>query len=133
MAQIEKQTYTIDASGRILGRLAVGAANFLRGKDQPSYLPYLDRGNTVIVFNVEKLRVTGGKMKQKIYYRHSGYLGGLKKRTLEELFEKNSCEVLKKAVYGMLPDNKLRDKMIRRLKIYKGEAPAFKTNLDINE
>ena len=123
--KIEKQIYTIDASERILGRLAVEAANFLRGKNQPSYLPYLDRGNRVVVFNAEKLRVTGEKMKKKIYYRHSGYLGGLKKQTLEELFEKNPCEVLKKAVYGMLPNNKLRDKMIRRLKIYKGEISTF--------
>jgi large subunit ribosomal protein L13 len=126
MIKIEKKTYNIDASGKILGRLAAEAANFLRGKDQPSYLPYLDRGNGVVVFNVEKLRVTGRKMKQKIYFRHSGYLGGLKKQTLEELFKKNPCEVLRKAVYGMLPNNKLRDKMIRRLKIYKGEPPISK-------
>jgi large subunit ribosomal protein L13 len=121
-AEKEKNTRTINADGQILGRLAVQIANFLRGKNQPSYLPYLDPGNKVIVFNVEKLRVSGAKIDQKIYYRHSGYLGGLKEQTLGELFEKDPCEVLRKAVYGMLPKNKLRDKMIKRLKIYRGEA-----------
>ncbi|MBI4836832.1 MAG: 50S ribosomal protein L13 [Candidatus Portnoybacteria bacterium] len=124
MAKVKGQIYTFDASGKILGRVAVEIANFLRGKNQPNYLPYLDCGNAAIVFNAEKLQVTGRKMRHKIYFRHSGYLGGLKEQSLEELFKKNPCEVLRKAVYGMLPDNKLRDKMIRRLKIYKSEVAA---------
>ncbi|OGZ33709.1 MAG: 50S ribosomal protein L13 [Candidatus Portnoybacteria bacterium RIFCSPLOWO2_12_FULL_39_9] len=113
--------HTIDASGKILGRLAVEAAVLLRGKNKPDFTPRLDTDNEITVINTDKIRVTGRKLKQKIYYRHSGYPGGIRARRLEEMLEKDSREVVRKAVYGMLPKNKLRDRMIKRLKLYKGE------------
>jgi large subunit ribosomal protein L13 len=113
--------HTIDATNKILGRLATEVAILLRGKNKPNFAPHLDIGDEVTVINTDKIKVTGQKMKQKIYYRHSGYPGGLKVRRLEEMMEKDSREVVRKAVYGMLPKNKLRDKIIKRLKLYKGE------------
>jgi len=117
---MERKIHTIDATNKVLGRLAVEIALLLRGKEKPDFAPYKDIGDTVIVKNVDKLKFTGRKTKQKKYYRHSGYLGGLKEITLEKLFEKNPEEVLEKAVFGMLPKNKLREKMIKRLKYAKG-------------
>lgn len=114
-------TYTIDATNKILGRLAVEAANLLRGKNKSSFVPYLDTGDEVIIINTDKIKVTGQKLKQKIYYRHSGYPGGMKSIELERALEKDSCEVIRKAIYGMLPKNKLRDKFINKLKLYKKE------------
>ncbi len=113
--------HTIDATDKILGRLAVEIANLLRGKNKPSFVPYLDQGDEVIVVNTDKIKVTGRKMKQKIYYHHSGYPGGIKETRLEEAMEKDSGQVIRRAVYGMLPKNKLRDKIIKKLKLYKGE------------
>ena len=118
---VEKKEYQIDASGKILGRLAQGVAVFLRGKNRSGFLPYLEPKNIVKVFNVEKIKVTGKKMKQKIYYRHSGYPGGLKEENLEALFKRDSRIVLREAVYGMLPKNRLRDRIIKNLEIFKGE------------
>ena len=109
----------IDAKNQILGRLASRVASLLRGKHRPDFVPYLDMAEKIVVFNTDKLKVTGKKMKQKIYYHHSGYPGGLKQRKLEELFQKDSREVFRRAVYGMLPKNKLRKKIIKRLKIEK--------------
>lgn len=112
--------HTIDAANKILGRLAVEVAILLRGKNKPNFAPYLaDIGERVVVFNTDKLKVSGKKLKQKIYYRHSGYPGGIKSRRLDEMIEKDSRKVVRGAVYGMLPKNKLRDKIIRRLKLYK--------------
>jgi len=116
------QKHKIDATNKILGRLATEVANLLRGKLKPSFVPYLDVGDEVVVINTDKIKVTGRKMKQKIYYRHSGYPGGIKATKLEEALKKDSREVVRKAVYGMLPKNKLRDKIINKLKLYKGEA-----------
>jgi large subunit ribosomal protein L13 len=113
---------TIDATNKILGRLAVEVANLLRGKNKTDFVPYLDKGDEVVIINTDKIKVTGRKLKQKIYYRHSGYPGGLKETRLEEALEKDSREVVRKAIYGMLPKNKLRDKIIKKLKLYKGEA-----------
>ena len=113
---MERKTHTIDAAGRILGRLASEIAVLLRGKDKTDFAPYKDIGDIIIVKNVDKLKFTGKKMEQKKYYRHSGYPGGLKEVSLGKLFEKNSAEVFKKAVWGMLPKSKLRAKMIKRLK-----------------
>ncbi len=113
--------HTIDATNKILGRLAVEAANLLRGKNKSSFVPYLDTGDEVIIINTDKIKVTGQKLKQKIYYRHSGYPGGIKSIELERALEKDSCEVIRKAIYGMLPKNKLRDKFINKLKLYKKE------------
>lgn len=114
-------THTIDAKNKILGRLAVEAALLLRGKQEADYVPYLDKGNKVIVINTDKIKVSGRKLGQKKYYRHSGYPGGIKEEKLEELLAKDSCEVVRRAVYGMLPKNKLRSRMIRRLELYRGE------------
>ncbi len=113
---MERKTHTIDATGRILGRLASEIAVLLRGKDKTDFALYKDMGDIVIVKNIAQLKFTGKKMEQKKYYRHSGYPGGLKEISLGKLFEKNSAQVFKKAVWGMLPKNKLRAKMIKRLK-----------------
>lgn len=113
---MERKTQTIDATDKSLGRLASEIVNLLRGKDKPDFLPSADRGDFVIVKNVEKLRLTGKKLKEKRYFRHSGYPGGLKEIKLETLFKENPQEVLRKAVWGMLPKNKLRKKIIKRLK-----------------
>lgn len=115
---MESKTYTIDASGKVLGRLAVEIADLLRGKNRSDFLPYLDQYNCVTVFNTNKVKITGKKLKQKLYYRHTGYTGHLKVKKMDDLFEKDSAELLKKTVYGMLPKNKLRDRFIKRLKCY---------------
>lgn len=113
--------HTIDAKNKILGRLAVEVANLLRGKSKPSFAPYLSKGDKVTVINTDKIKVSGQKLKSKIYWRHSGYPGGIKQITLERAMEKDSREVLRRAVYGMLPRNKLRNRIIKNLKLYKGE------------
>lgn len=118
---VEKKEYQIDAAGKILGRLAVQVAVWLRGKDLANFLPYLTPSNTVVVFNTDRIKVTGQKMKQKIYHRHSGYPGGLKSESLDKLLARDSREVVRLAVYGMLPKNRTRDKTIRNLKLYKGK------------
>jgi len=113
---MERKTHTIDATNKVLGRLATEIAVLLRGKNKPDFAPYKDRGDFIVVKNIDKIKVTGKKLEQKIYYRHTGYLGGLKKTPLKKLFKKDPAEVLKKAVFGMLPKNKLRAKQIKRLK-----------------
>ncbi|OGZ32781.1 MAG: 50S ribosomal protein L13 [Candidatus Portnoybacteria bacterium RBG_13_40_8] len=110
--------YKIDASDKILGRLASQIAVILRGKNSPEFAPYKLSINKVIVFNTSKIVVTGKKYENKEYIRHSGYLGGIKITKFKDLFEKNPNEVFKKAVYRMLPKNKLRDKTIKNLKLY---------------
>ncbi len=111
--------HQIDAKGKILGRLATEIAQLLRGKSKPEFALHKDVGDTVIVKNVDQIKVSGKKEKNKFYYRHSGYLGSLKKETFEEALAKDPAKVLKKAVYGMMPPNKLRAKQIKRLKIEK--------------
>lgn len=115
--KIKRKTYTIDAANQVLGRLAVKIAILLRGKNKPDFLPNKDVGDFVVVKNVDKIRITGKKSENKIYYHHSGYPGGLKKVPFKKLFEKNPGEVLRKAVFGMLPKNRLRARQIKRLKI----------------
>jgi len=118
---MERKTHTIDATGKVLGRLASEIAILLRGKHKPNFVPYKDMGDFVNVKNVNKLKFTGKKIEQKKYYRHSRYWGGLKEISLKNFFAegypRGPAEVLKKAVYRMLPKNKLRAKMIKRLKI----------------
>lgn len=116
---IKGKTYTIDASNKILGRLATEIVVLLRGKNEPSFTPNIDSKNSVIVMNTSKIKITGKKAELKKYYWYSGYPGGIKEITYEELFKKDSNKVLEKAVYGMLPRNKLRAKMMRRLKLFK--------------
>jgi len=119
MATIKRDTYTIDAAGKILGRLATKIAILLRGKHRPDFVPNQDVGDFVVVKNVDKIKFTGKKMEQKKYYRHSGYIGSLKEIPLKKIFERDPGKVLKMAVFGMLPKNKLRSKQIKRLKIEK--------------
>jgi len=111
-----RKTHTIDATNKVLGRLASKIAVLLRGKHKPDFFPYKDMGDFVIVKNVDELKITGRKLEQKKYFRHSEYLGSGKETLLKDLFEKRPAEVLKRAVWGMLPKNKLRAKMIKRLK-----------------
>ena len=113
----QRKTHKIDAEGRILGRLATEIAHKLRGKHKPVFAPNIDAGDFVEVSNIKKIRFSGQKLGQKKYFRYSGYPGGLKTESLEILFKKNPAEVLRRAVYQMLPDNKLRKGMIKRLRI----------------
>jgi large subunit ribosomal protein L13 len=115
--KIERKTHTIDAAGKVLGRLATEISVLLRGKNNPNFLPRLDMGDFVVVKNIDKIKITGRKLDNKIYYRHSGFLGHLKKTTMRKLIEKKPGEPLRQAVLGMLPKNKLRAKQIKRLKI----------------
>lgn len=117
--KVKRENRIIDANNRILGRLAVEIAYFLQGKHRPDFVPYHDKGDFVIVKNASKIKLTGKKTESKIYYHHSGYMGGLKKIPFKKVFEKDPCEILKKAVWGMLPKNKLREQRIKRLKIKK--------------
>ncbi len=114
---MERKTHTIDATNKVFGRLATEIAVLLRGKNKPGFVLNKDMGDFIVVKNADKIKITGKKFEQKIYYHHTGYLGGLKKVPLKKLFEKNPAEILKKAVFGMLPKNKLRAKQIKRLKI----------------
>ena len=118
--EIERRWYLVDAEGKTLGRLATQIADTLRGKTKPQYTPHVDTGDFVVVVNAEKIHVTGNKLDQKIYYRHSGYPGGLKERTLREQLDRRPTEVLRKAVKGMLPKNRLAAKQLNKLKIYAG-------------
>jgi len=118
------KTYKIDATDKKLGRLASEIASILRGKNRADFLPYKLSDNKVIVFNTAKIVVTGKKFEDKIYYRHSGYPGGIKEINFKDLFEKDPNEPLRKAIYGMLPKNKLRDKMLKNLKLYAKEETS---------
>jgi len=117
---IEREWYVVDAQGKTLGRLASEIAKILRGKHKPVYVPHLDCGDFVIVVNAEKVRVTGKKLDQKFYYRHSGYPGGLKSISLRDQLQKHPTRVLEAAVRGMLPKNRLGRAMMKKLKIYAG-------------
>jgi large subunit ribosomal protein L13 len=119
-ANRERNWLVVDASGRTLGRLATQIADALRGKRKPEYTPHCDVGDFVIVVNAEKISVTGNKREQKLYHRHSGYPGGLKTRTLDDMLERRPQEVIRLAVKGMLPRNRLARQQLRKLKIYAG-------------
>lgn len=121
MEKINRKKYMIDASDQILGRLATQIAMILRGKNKANFSYRQDTGDAVEVINIEKIKVSGEKMQKKIYYRHSGWIGNLKSVTMEKLFAKNPAKILKLAIYGMLPKNKLRDKMMSRLIIKEGK------------
>ena len=110
----------VDASGQTLGRLATQIADTLRGKRKPTYTPHIDTGDFVVVVNAEKIRVTGNKLADKRYYRHSGYPGGLKSRTLQEMLDRRPEEVIRLAVKGMLPRNRIARKQLTKLKVYAG-------------
>ena len=114
---LQRQTHTIDASDQRLGRLAVQVATLLRGKSKVDFAPHKDGGDFVVVQNIKNMQFSGDKVDQKKYYRHSGYPGGLKEKSLGVLFQERPAEVLRKAVRGMIPANKLRDKQLKRLKV----------------
>ena len=116
----ERNWLVVDAEGQTLGRLATQIADALRGKRKPEYTPHVDTGDFVVVINAEKITVTGSKRTEKIYYRHSGYPGGIKSRTLNEMLERRPEEVIRKAVKGMLPKNRLARKQLTKLKVYTG-------------
>ena len=116
----QRDWYVVDAEGRTLGRLATQIAETLRGKHKPEYTPHIDTGDFVIVINAEKIAVTGNKLRDKRYWRHSGYPGGIRSRTLAEMLERRPEEVIRKAVRGMLPRNRLARKQLTKLKIYAG-------------
>jgi large subunit ribosomal protein L13 len=116
----ERNWLLVDATGQTLGRLATQIADVLRGKRKPSYTPHIDTGDFVVVVNAEKISVTGNKLRDKRYYRHSGYPGGLRSRTLAEMLDRRPEEVLRLAVKGMLPRNRLARKQLTKLKIYAG-------------
>ncbi|ELV07428.1 50S ribosomal protein L13 [Wohlfahrtiimonas chitiniclastica] len=119
-ADVVREWYVIDAEGKTLGRLAAEIAKRLRGKHKAEYTPHVDTGDYIVVVNAEKVRVTGNKMKQKIYYKHTGYVGHLKQTSLEKMLENNPERVLEFAVKGMLPKNVLGRDMFRKLKIFVG-------------
>ena len=118
--EVERKWYVIDADGRTLGRLATEAASILRGKRKPIYTPHIDTGDYVIVINAEKVEVTGKKRKEKIYKRHSGYPGGLKEITFENMQEKHPDEIIRHAIKGMMPKGRLGRQMFKKLKVFAG-------------
>jgi large subunit ribosomal protein L13 len=118
--EVERQWFVIDAEGQTLGRLSSKIATLLRGKHKPIYSPSVDCGDYVVVINADKIHVTGQRMDQKVYYRHSGYMGGLKEITLRRQMETRPERVIQAAVRGMLPKNALGRKIIRKLKVYAG-------------
>ncbi|MGH7411989.1 MAG: 50S ribosomal protein L13 [Candidatus Methylomirabilis sp.] len=120
--EIDRRWHLIDASGRVLGRLATEVAVLLCGKHKPMFSPHLDAGDFVVVINAERVVLTGKKLKDKVYHRHSGYPGGLKTTTAEQMLKKHPTRVVEYAVRGMLPKTKLGDALFRKLKVYAGAA-----------
>ena len=116
----QRKWHVIDAKGAVLGRLAAQAANILRGKNKPIYTPHLDAGDFVVVINAEKVKVTGKKMEEKVYYSHSQYPGGIKAEVLKDLLVREPEEAIRRAVWGMIPKNKLGRRVFKKLKVYCG-------------
>lgn len=125
-ADIKREWHVIDASGKVLGRLATQIAGLLMGKHKPVFCRHLDVGDYVVVINAEQVRVTGNKMKQKLYYHHSGYPGGLKTITLERVMQTQPTRVIEHAVKGMLPHTRLRASMMKRLRIFAGDEHPYR-------
>ncbi len=119
---ITRDWYLVDAENQVLGRVATQIANVLRGKNKPTYAPSVDTGDFVIVVNAEKIALTGNKLSDKTYYSHSGYPGGIKSISAGKLLEKKAEDVIRKAVKGMLPKNKLASQMLKKLKVYVGST-----------
>ena len=122
--KIERKWYVVDAEGQTLGRLAAEVAKVLRGKNKPEFTPHIDTGDNVIVINAEKIKVTGKKLDQKVYYHHSDYVGGMKETTLREMMAKKPEQVIELAVKGMLPKGPLGRTMIKKLHVYAGPEHA---------
>ena len=124
-SDIKREWHIIDASDKVLGRLATQIAVLLMGKHKPIFSRHLDTGDFVVVINAEKIRVTGNKTKQKLYHRHSGYPGGLKSISLERMMQTHPTRVIEHAVKGMLPHTRLRAKMMKKLRVYVGDAHPY--------
>lgn len=118
--EIDRKWWLIDADGKVLGRLATQVADLLRGKKKPTFVDFLDSGDFVVVINAAKIQVSGKKLEQKKYYSHTGYPGGIKEKNLKELMEQKPEDVIRKAVWGMLPKNKLNRAIHKKLKVYAG-------------
>ena len=124
-SDIRREWHLVDASDKVLGRLSTQIASLLMGKHKPLFCRHLDVGDYVVVINAEKVRVTGNKARQKFYYRHSGYPGGLKSVSLERMMQTHPTRVIEYAVKGMLPHNRLQDRMMKRLRIFTGDAHPY--------
>ncbi|MGC9325486.1 MAG: 50S ribosomal protein L13 [Desulfomonilia bacterium] len=118
--EVTRQWFVVNAEDKVLGRLAADVASILRGKTKPEYTPHTDVGDFVVIVNAEKVKLTGNKWSQKMYYRHSGYMGGLKEKTAREILNQKPEEIIKHAVKGMLPKNSLGRAMFKKLKVYAG-------------
>ena len=119
--EIEKKWYVVDAENKVLGRLATEIANRLRGKHKPTFSSFIDNGDFIVVTNAEKIQLTGNKLDDKKYYRHTGYIGGIKETSARELLAKHPTDLITKAVKGMLPKNKLGRAQLKKLKVYAGK------------
>ena len=117
---IDRKWYVVDAKDAVLGKLATKVATYLRGKNKPVFTPNADTGDFIIVINADRIKLTGNKVSDKVYYHHSGYIGGIKAQTAKELLEKKPEKIIEKAVWGMLPKNRLGRMMIKKLKVYRG-------------
>jgi large subunit ribosomal protein L13 len=124
--EVERKWYVVDAKDAVLGRLATKIATYLRGKNKPVFTPNVDTGDFIIVINADKVRLTGRKLDDKVYYHHTGYVGGIKAVTAKELVGKHPERIIEKAVWGMLPKNTLGRQMIKKLKVYKGAEHPHK-------
>ena len=125
-SDIDRKWYVVDAKDAVLGKLATKVAVYLRGKNKPVFTPNADTGDFIIVINAEKIKLTGNKVTDKVYYHHSGYIGGIKAKTAKELLEQKPEQIIEKAVWGMLPKNKLGRMMIKKLKVYRGNEHPHK-------
>jgi len=124
--EIERKWYVVDAKDAVLGRLATKIATYLRGKNKPVFTPNVDTGDFIIVINADKIRLTGRKLDDKIYYHHTGYIGGIKAKTARSMMDKEPEKIIEKAVWGMLPKNTLGKQMLKKLKVYKGAEHPHK-------
>ena len=120
--QVERKWYVVDAEGQTLGRLASELARILRGKNKPQYTPHIDVGDFVVVVNADRINVSGRKAEQKVYRRHTGYPGGLRETSYEQMLDRKPTEILRKAVYGMMPKTRLARQQFKKLKIYAGSG-----------
>jgi large subunit ribosomal protein L13 len=124
--EIERKWYVVDAKDAVLGRLATKIATYLRGKNKPVFTPNVDTGDFIIVINADKIRLTGRKLDDKVYYHHTGYIGGIKAQTARSMMDKQPEKIIEKAVWGMLPKNTLGKQMLKKLKVYKGAEHPHK-------
>jgi large subunit ribosomal protein L13 len=124
--EIERKWYVVDAKDAVLGRLATKIATYLRGKNKPVFTPNVDTGDFIIVINADRIRLTGRKLDDKVYYHHTGYIGGIKAQTARSMMDKQPEKIIEKAVWGMLPKNTLGKQMLKKLKVYKGAEHPHK-------